>query len=389
MVSRRKKTKAQLAAELETLQQQIAALQARESEQARTEAALRQSEERYRSLVEQAPDAIFTLASDGTITSLNRAFETITGWSRDDRLGKPYDPILHPPDVPLMQDLLQRVLQGETPSIAELRVRTQSGAYLVGELMMVPEIEGGKIVGVWGMLRNITPRKTLEQQRIDILAMLTHDIKNPLGVILGYADILLEEATARGATASEAMLRRLKGNVLTVHHLVTNHLDASRIETGHLALAKGPVVLNELLLQIGRQYEADAQHRHITLEFQLQEDLPVIQADGLTLERVFTNLIHNALKFTPEQGKITVSSSQPNPDVVSVAVADTGPGIPPEELGSIFEKYRQGERSGLREGTGLGLYIVQAFVNAHGGWVAVESTLGQGTRFSVYLPVTA
>jgi signal transduction histidine kinase len=108
----------------------------------------------------------------------------------------------------------------------------------------------------------------------------------------------------------------------------------------------------------------------------------------MALERVFANLMHNALKFTPERGRVKVSSSRQKDEVV-VAVADTGLGIAPEEMPLIFEKYQRAAATQRREGTGLGLSVVKALVGAHGGRVEVESTLGRGTCFSVFLPIVS
>ncbi len=381
------KTPRQLSEELATLRQRVAECEARAAEQQRAEEALRQSEERYRSLIESSGDAIYTLAPDGTITFLNPAFETATGWSRPEWLGKSFAPILHPDDLSAALETFQRVLQGETPPMVELRILLQSGEYLVGEFVATPQMQGGEVVGALGIARNITARKELERQRAEFLTMLAHDIKSPLGNILGYIALLLDQVKERSATGEEEnILLRLQSNAVTLHSLVTNYLELSRIEAGRLTLGKQPLAVNDLLRRVGQQYEGESQRRRITLEFHLQEELPAIEGDALALERIFANLLHNALKFTPELGRITVSSARQRDEMVVVAVADTGPGLAEEEVATIFEKYHQASSTTLQAGTGLGLSIVKALVEAHGGWVEVNSTPGQGTSFMVFLP---
>jgi signal transduction histidine kinase len=238
-------------------------------------------------------------------------------------------------------------------------------------------------------LRYAVERKRTEQamarQRADFLAMLTHDIKNPLSVILGYTDLLIEDVNEGNIQDLSDILERLKSNALTVHSLVTNYLDLSMIEAGHVSLSKRITNVNDVLRKIGQQYDAEARLRHLRFEFALQQDLPPIEGDIIALERVFANLVYNALKFTPASGRITLSSEVRNGMVVA-SVADNGPGIAQTQIPRLFEHRKSIKTAMPREGTGLGLCIVKALVEAHGGRVEVESTLGEGSCFSVLLP---
>jgi signal transduction histidine kinase len=153
-------------------------------------------------------------------------------------------------------------------------------------------------------------------------------------------------------------------------------------------LAKRSLAINDILSRVGRQYESESRRRRLTLEIHLQEELPFIEGDPAALERVFANLLHNGLKFTPEQGRVAIASAQRDGEVIAT-VSDTGPGIATAEIPMLFEKYWQAEDTKQQQGTGLGLYIVKTLVEAHGGRIEVESTPGVRTCFSVFLPVTA
>ncbi len=238
-------------------------------------------------------------------------------------------------------------------------------------------------------LRHALERKRMEKQlareREDFVAMLTHDIKGPLHVILGVADMLLEEVKSDSDRNYSAPLQNLIDNALTINSLVANYLDFAKMKTGGVSLIKQTVSVDEILARICERFDASAQRRDLTLEMTIAEELPPVGGDPLALERVFTNLLSNALKFTPSGGRVTISA-RPCKQAVNVSVANTGPGIAPDEISAIFEKYQRARSSGNKDGTGLGLYIVKSLVEAHGGRIDVQSVPGRETRFDVVLP---
>lgn len=354
------------------------------------EAALRESEERYRQLFENAIDGIVVCHLDGTIVSVNRGVEVIMGCPRENLIGYHYEKFITVASAALAAERMRRALAGEKVSpIFEAEAVREDGTIIPIEMhTRWLYDQARKPEGVQAIFRDISARKALEQQRADFLAMLTHDIRTPLGVILGYSEIMLEATRTRGSKEEVENLQRLRHGALRLHALVTNYLDFSKIEATQLSLSRRPVALNRILLQVGEQGRLEAQRRHLDLDFQLQRGLPSVVGDAIALERVFGNLLHNALKFTPEAGRVTISSTQLNGEVIA-SIADTGPGIATEEIPLIFERYQRVKKTRSQEGTGLGLFIVKSLVEAHGGRVTVKSTLGVGSCFSVFLPTTA
>lgn len=372
----------------ENARRQKALLRVEEILEARTRE-LRESEERCRSLFENANDGIATFTLGGIITSVNRGLEVMLGRSREELIGRHYRMCVTPASLALAEERTRSTLAGEKPaSIFEIELVRKDGSIVPveGRTRAIRAL-GGKLVGFQGIYRDISSRRELERQRAEFLAMLTHDIKSPLEVILGCTQVLLEDVTELSLETGRDFLERIRSNTLAVHSLVANYLDFSKIEARHLTLTKSPLQLNDILLHVGQRYEPEAQRQRISLEFQLHKGLPLITGDPLGLERVFANLVHNALKFT-EAGRVTIRSTVRRGGVVAT-ITDTGPGIPPEDLPFLFQKYRRSSLTQHKQGTGLGLFIAKEVVEAHGGRIKVKSTLGQGSCFSVFLPAAS
>jgi signal transduction histidine kinase len=238
-------------------------------------------------------------------------------------------------------------------------------------------------------LRHAVERKRIERklarQREEFVAMLTHDIKSPLHVVIGAADMLLEETKKGSNMREQALIRNLIDSALTINSLVVNYLDFTKIEAVGVDLNKHKLALSDILSRLHRRYSTSAQRRGLALKFELETGLPAIDGDPVALERVFANLISNAIKFTPRNGRITVNA-RPVAHGLIVAVIDTGPGIKPSELPFIFAKYRRASNTSRQDGAGLGLFIAKSLIEAHGGRIDVHSDPGRETRFEVFLP---
>jgi len=229
-------------------------------------------------------------------------------------------------------------------------------------------------------------RQRLVQERSLFLSMLSHDIKNPVQVILSYADIIQEDAKL--AEENLHFLERIKHNAENILRLVGDFVEVRKIEAGKMVLNRQPVAVDKFVEELVTQQSALAASRRIQL--QVEPDLPATEVpiDRHYIERAVTNLVGNAIKYTPEGGAVRVSA-QVDGTHVKLAVADTGQGIPEDELPYIFDKFRRARGHGAAEGSGLGLFIVKAIIEAHGGEIDVQSKEGEGSTFSIRLPLQA
>lgn len=230
--------------------------------------------------------------------------------------------------------------------------------------------------------------EALNAMKAQFVDMAVHDMKNPLSVILGYAE-LLEELDVPDEQ-KELLALALEGiNSATgkMRQLVADMLDFARLDTG-VDLALAPVPLGEFLTDCVGSFTLPAAQKGITLTLELPEDELFVTIDAKRMEYVIANLVSNAIKYTPSGGAVVVAAAR-NHDLALISVADTGLGIPPEDLPHIFDAfYRVGADSHRQiEGTGLGLAIVKRLVEQHGGTIDVTSEVGKGTCFEVKLPL--
>jgi signal transduction histidine kinase len=225
-----------------------------------------------------------------------------------------------------------------------------------------------------------------EHLKMGLVSAMAHDIKNPLGIIMGYAELKLDEAEGREDGGDVSVWNRVEDSGRRIVNLVTGFLEASKAESGKLKIGEEPVQVNRLLREASQQQESEIQKKGLILELDLEERLPDVRGDENQLDRVFWNLIGNAIKFTRSGGKVKISSRRDG-GYICVAVQDTGVGISQEDLPLLFAEFRRLKGSEKIEGTGLGLFIVKTIIEAHKGTVWAESPEGEGATFTVRIPI--
>jgi len=246
---------------------------------------------------------------------------------------------------------------------------------------MLPDHAGAVVV-----FHDITRIKQLENVRKEFVANVSHELRTPLSIIKGYIETLLEEQPTDPATARQFLLTTQK-HAQRLEALIGDLLTISALESQQARLSLSDVSLEQLAREVAEELRQTAQRREIDIAIQISSGVPALRADAQRLHQVLFNLLDNAVKYTQPGGRVTVSATAKAGEI-EVCVADNGPGIAPEHLPHVFERFYRADKARSRElgGTGLGLSIVKHLVQAHGGRVWAESELETGSRFYFTLP---
>jgi signal transduction histidine kinase len=228
----------------------------------------------------------------------------------------------------------------------------------------------------------------LHRMKDVFLGTATHELKTPLTSVIAYAELLHDNDTGLTHEQRQEFLGRLRAEAGRLLSLIDEILDLTRLESGKLVLKRGTLPLNEVAQAALETTGAFATRHRVRLVPEFGDGLPPVSVDEVKIRQVVTNLLVNAIKFSPEGGTVTVGTARDG-DWITLEVADHGPGVPPEETAHIFELFGQGIPAGEERGGGLGigLHLVKRITELHGGHVGVNSRQGEGSRFWIRLPL--
>jgi signal transduction histidine kinase len=338
--------------------------------------------------IDSFPDPVLVVDPEGRAEMANPAAQRlfgITGWHGGQGAALPWQP----PEG--LQEPLRRAVREQSAYLPEgfdkvvpLRVDGQERSFLP-RLLPIREAEG-KTLGAAVLLEDVTRFRLLDQIKNDLVATASHELKTPLTSVRLALHLLLEEAVGPLTSKQAELLLDARENAERLLAMVNNLLDLARLEQGRHRLELRATPPTDLLHAAAEAARPRAQDKGLTLAFPAAlEDLPPVAADPNRFGHALGNLLDNAIRYTKEGGRISLTAQHMG-DEVEIAISDTGPGIAPEYLPHVFERFFRipGQNEGT--GSGLGLAIVREIVQAHGGTVVCESQLGVGTVFRVRLP---
>ena len=396
-----------------------------EDERMKLDQRLRDQHFYTRSLLESNIDALMTTDPRGIITDINKQMEALTGCTRDELIGAPFKNYFTDPTR--AQAGIDRVLSEGKVTNYELTARDRDGALTVVSYNATTfHDRDRKLQGVFAAARDVTELKEFEhalqqknaeleaasRMKSEFLANMSHELRTPLNAIIGFSEVLRDGLLGELTEKQRGFVGDIFSSGTHLLSLINDILDLSKVEAGKMmldldAIEVGPLLANSLSI-----IREKAAARGVHLAMEVEPTLPSVELDARKLKQIVYNLLSNAVKFTGDRGQVTLLArrvsraavglasdaehgrSFPLPseefeEFLEVSVRDSGIGIPPEGLERLFKPFSQVD-SGLArkfEGTGLGLVMVKLLAELHGGTVAVESTVGEGSRFTAWLPL--
>lgn len=355
-------------------------------ERTRIEAALAESESRYRSVVETSPDGIVLLDLEGVIRMANRKAAELAGCDDPGWLaGRPSADLLPPELRHELEREGLRMLEDGKPLHDEVMMLKKDGTHFPAEIAAAVVADGeGRPAGIVVTVRDISERKQVEQAKADFLSAVSHELRTPLTVILGNCELAQRIPHSDRPELHERLLSTIKERGQAMARLVEDLLNVTRMESGRLELVLSDADLGEIVRRCAHDTPVTGKH---TMSVLVEDGLPACRCDAERLGYAVSNLVFNAVKFSPEGGVVRVAAGYRD-GFFTIRVSDEGVGISPEQVDVIFEPFSQGDMSSTRRfgGVGLGLFVAKCMVETHGGHIEVDSTPGAGTVFTILIP---
>ncbi|KEF40591.1 signal transduction histidine kinase [Schinkia azotoformans MEV2011] len=340
--------------------------------------ALNQEKEQLTSIISSMADGVITMNRKGDIIISNPpAKKLLQAFYFENNMPNEAEQ----PLPSQMKGILEKVILTEKQQIAEISIQGRSWVVL-----MTPLYDQEAIRGTVAVLRDMTEERKLDKSRKDFIANVSHELRTPISMLQGYSEAIIDDIAGTEEEKRE-MAQIIYDESLRMGRLVNELLDLARMESGHLNLNLEHIPVSTYFNRIIRKFSGVSIEHGVKLDLQLSDMDDTMLIDADRMEQVLTNLIDNAIRHTVEGGSVTISVESLQ-EGFQISVKDTGSGIPEEDLPFIFERFYKADKARTRgrAGTGLGLGIAKNIVEAHRGYISVQSKLGEGTTFSFFIP---
>jgi two-component system phosphate regulon sensor histidine kinase PhoR len=336
---------------------------------------------RLETLLANLDDGVIVVAADRSIRMMNREAGKILDASETMGVGRPYPEVIRHPRALAFID---GWIKGEEPKPRDVSIVTRQESRTARCSGTTVRYPGETNADVLLTLRDVTEERRLSHVKSDFVSNASHELRTPLTNIRGYLEAI-QDAVREGTAPESSFVDVALGNALRMERLIDDLLELSRAESGAVPLEKEETSLSSFLARVADQHRPSAEQAGKTVEVEAGDG--AFRADLRKLALALSNLVDNALKYGKEGGRVTLSGRIEG-DACLLEVADDGPGISPEHLPRIFERFYRVDKGRSRElgGTGLGLSITKHIVESHGGTMRVESRIGVGTRFTIRIP---
>jgi len=331
-------------------------------------------------VLKQLSDGVMIVDEMGKVQMVNPAAQRMFSVKEGDALDRSLPSVVRHHQI---IDLWRKCLESGENQVTSLEVPGKHQIFQVEAIPLVHALPGSVLL----VVNDLTHLRRLETVRRDFISNISHELRTPLASLKALAETL-QESALDDPPAARRFLNRIEAEVDALSLMVQELLELSRIESGKVPLELKPVPPQDLLTSAIERLQLQSENSGIQVQLHCPADLPLVLADPPRIEQVVVNLLHNAIKFTPAGGNITLSAES-SEDIILFSIKDTGSGISAEDLPRIFERFFKADRARSGGGTGLGLAISRHLVEAHGGRIWAESLEGHGSTFYFTIPVVA
>jgi two-component system phosphate regulon sensor histidine kinase PhoR len=341
--------------------------------------ALTEERRQLAAVLENMADGVLIVGGDGRVRLINPSAASLLGTTREAALGLSFAQATRHHEL---IDVWRSCQEAGSERIELLQI----GAEALFWRVIVTPLEDKDGSGSLVILQDLTELHRLQTIRQDFLGNVSHELRTPLASLRALVETLRDGAM-EDPPAARRFLDHIETEVDALTQIIQESLELSRIESGRVPLRLSPTAVPDVVLPAIERLRPQAERAGLLVQLNLPEDLPHVLADRERIQQVITNLVHNAIKFTPAGGEINIAADLSDDDVV-VSVRDTGIGIADEDLSRVFERFYKSDRARSGGGTGLGLAIAKHIVQGHGGRIWASSVEGQGSTFSFSLPTS-